>query len=486
MPASDGAKASDAASAGQSPIDRLSPAAPTSAPPTDEELAAPASGLNPADAPTQAGDDPGASERVQRGPVREVALLFLRLGFTAFGGPAAHIAMMREEVVRRRKWISDQRFLDLLGVINLIPGPNSTELAIYLGYLRAGWLGLLVGGVCFIGPAMLIVMTLAWLYVTYGATPQVDWLLYGIKPVIIAIIIQAIWGLGRTALRGALPIVVGLAVFGLYLFGVPALALLFGGAALFGLLRLIERWGRRGSRTGVAASLAAPALPLAYAATGATSAPEATAAGAVGAPTATAKAAAGVGAVGVAGVATAAAPFSYWTLFLTFLKIGAVLYGSGYVLLAFLQGDFVRRLGWLTDKQLLDAVAIGQFTPGPVFTTATFIGYVVGGWQGALLATLAIFLPSFVFVGAIHPLASRLRRWPVTAILLDGLNVAALALMAAVALQLGLNAVVDVVTALLAIAALVILLRVRAFNSAWLIIGGALIGVAAHMVGLAH
>jgi len=432
---------------------------------------------------------PGGADAITRGPVREVALLFLRLGFTAFGGPAAHIAMMRDEVVRRRRWISDQRFLDLLGVINLIPGPNSTEMAIYLGYLRAGWLGLLVGGVCFIGPAMLIVMTLAWLYVTYGALPQADWLLYGIKPVIIAIILQAIWGLGRTALRGALPVVVALAIFGLYLLGVNELALLFGGAALFGLLRLIERWGKRNTGNTIVAAFAAPALPLTRAATGAPSATQATGATAAttaSAGSATAKAAAGVGAIGAAGVATVAAPFSYWTLFLTFLKIGAVLYGSGYVLLAFVQGDFVHRLGWLTDKQLLDAVAIGQFTPGPVFTTATFIGYLVGGWQGALIATLAIFLPSFLFVGAIHPLATRLRRWPVTAILLDGLNVAALALMAAVALQLGVNALVDVVTALLAIAALVILLRFRRLNSVWLIIGGALIGVGAHLAGLAR
>jgi len=432
------------------------------------------------------------ADAITRGPVREVALLFLRLGFTAFGGPAAHIAMMREEVVRRRRWISDQRFLDLMGVINLIPGPNSTEMAIYLGYLRAGWLGLLVGGVCFIGPAMLIVMALAWLYVTYGALPQADWLLYGIKPVIIAIILQAIWGLGRTALRGALPVAVALAIFGLYLVGVNELALLFGGAALFGLLRLIERWGKRAARNGVAAALAAPILPLVRAATGkangagATGATAATGASAAGATGATAKTAAGVGAVAAAGAVAATVPFSYWTLFLTFLKIGAVLYGSGYVLLAFVQGDFVHRLGWLTDKQLLDAVAIGQFTPGPVFTTATFIGYLVGGWQGALIATLAIFLPSFAFVGLIHPLATRLRRWPVTAILLDGLNVAALALMAAVALQLGLNALVDVVTALLAIAALVILLRFRRLNSVWLIIGGALIGVGAHLAGLAR
>jgi len=430
------------------------------------------------------------AEMVRRGALREVALLFLRLGFTAFGGPAAHIALMREEVVRRRRWISDQRFLDLLGLINLIPGPNSTELAIYLGYLRAGWLGLIIAGVCFIGPAMLIVLSLAWAYVTFGSTPQVGWLLYGIKPVIIAIIVQAIWGLSRTALRGVLPVIVALAILALYLLGVNELALLFGGALTFGLIRygqhIMRSRGRRGSGGAATAAslLLTPASLLATMRASVAQMAQATRNTFIGMRATGATMAASTAATATAtALAATATTYDPLTLFLTFLKIGAALYGSGYVILAFLQGDFVDRLHWLTERQLLDAVAIGQFTPGPVFTTATFIGYMVGGWQGALLATLAIFLPSFVYVGAIHPLATRLRRSPITATLLDGLNVAALALMAAVSLQLGLNALIDPLTILLGVASFAILLRFKP-NSAWLVLGGALLGLLARSVKL--
>jgi chromate transporter len=377
-------------------------------------------------------------------PLAEVASLFLRLGFTAFGGPAAHIAMMRREVVERRKWIADARFADLLGVINLIPGPNSTQLAIILGYVRAGWPGLILAGVCFIGPAMLIVLALAAVYVRFGALPEVGWALYGIKPVVVAIIAQALIGLGRTVLHGAWSLAVCLAVAVLYLLGINPLPLLFGFGLLFALARLIAHTR---NRTG-----AGPAAALGPAALARTSS--------------------------AATVAAAAVPFSQATLFLTFLKIGAVLYGSGYVLLAFLRDDFVVRLHWLSDHQLLDAVSIGQFTPGPVFTTATFIGYLVGGWQGALLATLAIFLPSFVFVAIIRGLAPYLRRWTATAALLDGVNAAALGLMAAVLAQLARAALIDVVTWLLALGCLALLLRYK-LNSAWLILAGALVGLLA-------
>ena len=364
----------------------------------------------------------------------EVARLFLTLGTIAFGGPAAHIALMREEVVRRRRWVSDERFLDLLGMTNLIPGPNSTEMAIHLGYVRAGWPGLVLGGACFIVPAMLIVLALAWLYVRYGATPAVGAALYGITPVIIAVVVQALWALGRTAVKGVGLAVVALAILGLALAGVNELALLFGAGALVMLVRAAVP----GAAVVGLAALGAPATALAQAG--------------------------GVGAVSLS------------TLFLTFLKIGSVLYGSGYVLLAFLRNDFVDRLGWLTDRQLLDAVAVGQFTPGPVFTTATFVGYLVGGWPGALLATLAIFLPSFVFVALSHPLLPRIRgsRW--TGGFLDGVNVAALALMAAVTWQLARASIVDVFTALLAVGAAVVLLRTR-LNSAWLVLGGAAAGL---------
>lgn len=388
------------------------------------------------------GEAPASDMRMEQGSLREVAGLFLRLGFTAFGGPAAHIAMMRREVVERRKWLPDERFADLIGLVNLIPGPSSTELAIYLGYLRAGWPGLLLGGVCFIVPAMLIVLALAATYVRFGTLPQVGWALYGVKPVVVAIIAQALLGLSRTVLRGPALIGAGVVVAAMFLAGVNPLPLLLGVGLLFALARLARR-------------------------------PEARAGGAAQ-PLALGRRAGAL----LAAATSAAVPFSQATLFLTFLKIGAVLYGSGYVLLAFLREDFVLRLGWLTDRQLLDAVSVGQFTPGPVFTTATFIGYVVGGLPGALLATLAIFLPGFAFVAAIHHIAGRARQWRFTAGLLDGVNAAALGLMAAVLAQLGRAALVDPLTWVVALASLGVLLRFK-MNSAWLILAGAVIGLVA-------
>lgn len=375
------------------------------------------------------------SSRSSNGALREVALLFLKLGIIGFGGPAAHIAMMRDEVVRRRRWIDDARFLDLLGMTNLIPGPNSTEMAIHLGYVRAGWPGLLLGGACFIVPAMVIVLALAWAYVSYGARPEATAALYGIKPVIIAVVVQAAWGLARTAVKGPLLAMVGVVTLALYAVRVHELVLLLGGGLA---VVLAQRLG--GGRP-------APLVLLATSGAGS--------------------------AVVGAGVAV-----SLTTLFLTFLKIGAVLYGSGYVLLAFLRSDFVERLQWLTDRQLLDAVAIGQFTPGPVFTTATFIGYVVAGWAGGLLATLAIFLPSFVFVALSHPLVPKIRASPAAAAFLDGVNVAALGLMVTVTWQLARSAIVDVTTAVLALVAAVALIVFRV-NSAWLVLGGAVLGVVA-------
>ena len=368
----------------------------------------------------------------------EIARLFLKLGLTAFGGPAAHIAMMRDEVVTRRKWIDDQHFLDLLGATNLIPGPNSTEMAIHIGFVRGGWRGLVVGGACFILPAMLIVMALAWAYDQFGAVPEVDRLLYGVKPVIIAIVVQALWGLGRKAVKGALTAVVGLVALVLYFTGVNEIALLLAGSLFVMLAQNIRRRGARGLFTphGLLAPLGL-SLPA---------------------------------------IAPAALPFSLPILFLTFLKIGAVLYGSGYVLLAFLRADFVVRLGWLTDRQLIDAVAIGQVTPGPVFTTATFIGYVLGRVPGAVLATIGIFLPSFVFVAISNPLIPRIRHSPWAGALLDGVNVASLGLMAAVTLQLGQAALVDPLTMALGLTAAILLFRFKV-NSTWLVLGGALTGL---------
>jgi chromate transporter len=381
-----------------------------------------------------AADDPaGAGRRA------EVVRVFLKLGVIGFGGPAAHIAMMREEVVRRRRWVSDERFLDLLGMTNLIPGPNSTEMAIHLGYVRAGWPGLLLGGACFIVPAVLIVLALAGLYVRYGTTPTAASVLYGVLPVIIAVVAQAMWALGRAAVKGPLLAAIGVAVLALALAGINELVLLFGG----GLALVLVRAGRRRSvsATVLAAVLGLPGVAL-----------------------------------GQAAAAGGGIPLG--TLFVTFVKIGATLYGSGYVLLAFLRNDFVHRLGWLTDRQLLDAVAVGQVTPGPVFTTATFIGYVLAGVAGALLATVAIFLPSFVFVALSQPLLSRIRGSRGAAAFLDGVNVAALGLMAAVTLELARSAIVDRLTGALAVGAGVLLLGTRV-NSAWLIAAGAVVGLAA-------
>lgn len=357
------------------------------------------------------------------------------MGLTAFGGPAAHIAIMHDEVVKRRKWVSEQQFLDLLGATNLIPGPNSTEMAIHLGYVRAGWPGLIAGGVCFIVPAMLIVLALAWLYARVGQLPESGWLLYGVKPVVVAIIVQALWSLGGKALRTIPTIVGALAVGGLYFLGINELVLLFGGGLA---VMLAANFRKLGS-----GAVKALLLPLS-------------------------SAAATIGASG--------APFSLQALFFTFLKIGAVLYGSGYVLVAFLRADLVARYGWMTDAQLMDAIAVGQVTPGPLFTTATFIGYQLGGVPGALLATLGIFLPSFIFVAISNPFIPRMRGSAWFGALLDGVNAAALGLMAAVTWQIGWASLVDPLTIMIAVGSAVLLMRFKV-NSTWLIAGGALIGL---------
>ncbi len=373
--------------------------------------------------------------RVHRTPLRDLVGLFARLGFTAFGGPAVHIAMMRDEVVRKRRWLSDQQFLDLLGAANLIPGPSSTELAIYIGYRQAGAAGLAAAGAAFILPATLIVLACAWAYVTYGALPAAGRVFYGVTPVLIAVIVQALWGLGRTALKDALTAGLAAAVFVLALLNVNVTVLLLAGG---GVVLLVRRagWGPR--RRPLLAAV--PVVPAAAAAAG--------------------------------------APLTLLTLFVTFLKIGAVLFGSGYVLLAFLHGELVERLRWLTDRQLLDAVAVGQFTPGPVFTTATFIGYLLGGIPGAAVATAGIFLPSFVFVAATYPFITPLRQSPWAAAFLDGVNAAAVALMAAVTWHLGRAALVDGLTAAEAALALAVLVRLQV-NSALLILAGGLLGLLA-------
>jgi chromate transporter len=358
-----------------------------------------------------------------RARLRELLFVFGRLGTTAVGGPAVHLAMTRTEVVQRRRWLAEAEYLDLIGMANLVPGPTSTEVAMHVGRVRAGWRGLLVAGVAFILPATLIVVALAWAYDRYGARPAVDDILRGLKPVVLAVVVDALVGFGRTAIRGPFSAVLLVAAAAAHLAGIDELAVLVVAGTVHAL------WARRRSLPG--AALAA-AVPL-------------------------------------------AADPSLWRVAGVFLRIGAVLYGSGYVLLAFLRHDVVDVHGWLTEAQLLDAVAIGQVTPGPVFTTATFVGFLVAGWAGAAVATVAIFLPSFVFVAATGGLVARLRRSPWTAAVLDGVNAAAVGLMAGVCLALGGDAVVDGWTAALAVAALAVLVRFRP-NPAWLLLVGGLLG----------
>lgn len=373
------------------------------------------------------------NRRDKKSSLRSLALLFLKLGTIAFGGPAAHIAMMEDEVVRRRRWMTREEFLDLLGATNLIPGPNSTEMAIHIGHRQAGWAGLVVAGTSFIVPAMLIVTGFAWVYVRYGSVPEVAGILYGIKPVIIAIVVQALWSLGRTALKT--PLLISIAAGGmiLSLLGMNELLILAAGGLVVMAARLTV--GRRHSLF----STTAFAIFLQPAAAAATS-------------------------------------FGLWPLFLFFLKVGAVLYGSGYVLLVFMRADLVERWRWLTESQLLDAIAVGQITPGPVFTTATFIGYVLGGTTGAIVATVGIFLPAFVYVAISGPLIPRIRRSPLAGAFLDGVNAGALSLMFIVTYQLGRAALVDITTVLLALVSGFLLFRFR-INSAWLVLGGAIVGI---------
>lgn len=391
-----------------------------------------------------------------RRELKEVVKLFLRLGFTAFGGPAAHIAMYHHEVVRRRKWLSEEQFLDLLGAANLIPGPNSTEMAIHLGLMRAGWAGFVAAGAAFILPAALIVSLLAEAYVRYGALPAAADLMYAVKPIVIGIILQALWSLRRKALKDGTAWVLGALGLAAYFLQVSPLGVLLG-AGLVGVL--VEAVRQRKLR------IASLVLPLAG--------PLRDAAGAAGSAGTSTASLTGALAAQLPQVSSLPLPLA---LFLIFLKIGAVLYGSGYVLLAFLKADFVLRLGWLTDQQLLDAIAIGQVTPGPVFTTATFIGYVLAGIPGATLATLGIFLPSFAFVALSSRMIPRLRQSPWTAAALDAVNAASLGLMAAVTLDLGRDSLFDPLTVLLAGASLLILVRWQV-NATWLILGGAILGL---------
>ena len=381
--------------------------------------------------------------------LRETARFFLKMGLVAFGGPSAHIAMLEDEVVTRRQWMSREHFLDLVGATNLIPGPNSTEMMMHVGYERHGWVGLATAGSLFVLPAALISGFGAWLYVRYGSLPELSPLLFGIKPAILAVILAAVWRLGKSAVKGWPYVVIGAAVAVAVLLGLnEVLALALG--ALVGTVGLRFRARMEG---------AAGLVPLLIWAQ----------------PTAAGATAAG---------ASAAVPISLGKLALFFFKVGSILYGSGYVLIAFIKGGLVERLGWLTESQLLDAVAFGQVTPGPVLSTATFIGYLVLGAQGAAVATVAIFLPSFFFVALFNPWIPRLRQNPVMASFLDAVNVTAVALMAAVMIQLGVLTLTSGPAWLIALASALAVLKWKV-AAPWLVLGGGVLGYVFYFLGVA-
>jgi chromate transporter len=372
------------------------------------------------------------------GKIGEILRLFLRLGLTAFGGPAAHIGLMQREFVDRRKWITREQFLDLVGACNLLPGPGSTQLAMALGYTRRGWLGLIVAGSCFILPASVATLALAWVYVRYGSLAQVQGLLYGAKPVMIAIILQAVWNLGRTAFRRWQLAIGGLLCFAATLENLPPIAILLA----TGGLALLIAWLRRPRQSALVRGFAWISFG--------------------------------------AGTASAGS-VTLTSLFLVFLKLGVVVFGSGYVLLVFLKADLVDRLHWITRPQLLDAITAGQVTPGPVFATATFLGYLIHGWPGAAIATAAIFLPSFFMAGLVGALAGRIRKSTLAGAFLDGVNAAAVALMASVAITLGRATLLDPWTCGIGLISALLLLRFRV-NATWLILAGAAAGILLHRV----
>ena len=370
----------------------------------------------------------------------EIAQAFLRLGFTGFGGAAAHIAMMEQEFVQRRKWLTREDFVDRVGAVSLLPGPSSTELAIYLGELRGGLAGLLIAGCSFILPSAVMVGFLAWVYQKYGSAPEIGALLYGVKPVVVALIVQAVWSLGRVAVKSKELALLALVVLGLATTQVSAVALLIGTGVAW---VVAERFaGRQASGKSAGAALVQGSA-----------------------------AAASISLPSVVGV------------FLYFLKVGAVLFGSGYVLLAVLRADLVEHLHWLTENQLLDAIAVSQGTPGPFFTVATFVGYVIAGWKGAALATLGMFLPAFVFVAVTARYLPKLRKSPMAGTFLDGVNAAAVALMAFVGWQFARETMLSATPIVMAAVAAVLVMRFRV-NSAWLVLGGALVGMGMRLLHL--
>lgn len=397
--------------------------------------------------------------------LRELAALFLKLGCISFGGPAAHIALMEEEVIRKRQWLTRQQFLDLLGAANLIPGPTSTEMAISVGFVRAGWLGLCVAGASFILPAALITAGFAWAYVHFGALPQAASLLAGIKPAVVAVIAVAISRLCRTAVKDALLAALGALALAAFFLGLNPIAILFGGGVLGMMVKRGSDFLRPGGTRTIAGIFANVFIGL-----GLRSAPRPATWSAL------LRSFSVFGAVSAA-VAPVAAKVSLGRIALFFLKVGAVLYGGGYVLLAFLDQGLVRQHAWLTQHQLLDAVAIGQFTPGPVLSTATFIGYLLGGAPGAAVATVAIFLPSFFYVALLAPVLFKLRQSPWMAAFLDSVNVCAIALMAGVTIRFAQDALRAWPAWVIAVVAASVLLRWK-LSPAWIVLAGGAAGLA--------
>jgi chromate transporter len=373
----------------------------------------------------------------------EIAAAFLRLGFIAFGGAVAHIAIMEEEFVRRRKWLTREEFVDRVGAVNLLPGPSSTEMTIYLGYVRGGFAGLVVAGASFILPSALMMVTFAWIYLRYGSLPQIAGVLWGVKPVVVVLIAQAVWSLGKTVLNSRELMVIAAIVLGLAAKKVSTLPLLIGtGVAWI----VADRFGQKagGSQAAIGA----------------------------------------VSGAGTAVTVVTAAAATIGGVFFYFLKIGALLFGSGYVLLAVLREDLVTRLHWVSESQLMDAVAVSQATPGPFFTVATFLGYVLSGWKGACLATVGMFVPAFVYVAATANFLPRLRKSPTASAFLDGVNTAAVALMAFVGFQFARQSVMSPLAAAIAVASAVLAFRYKV-NSAWLILGGAVVGLVSMIGGWA-
>ena len=368
--------------------------------------------------------------------LREVSALFLKLGFISFGGPAAHIAIMEKEIVTRRKWMTREYFLDLIGATNLIPGPNSTEMAIHCGYERAGWMGLIMAGVCFILPSVLITGILAWFYKEYNSLPAIGEIFYGIKPAVIVIILDAVYKFGKKAVKNWQLGILGIAIVVSAFFGMSEIMLILAAGGLGILFAL-------GFRKNVKSF-----FPLI-----------------------------------VLQVVQKFSAYSSAKLFWVFLKIGCVLFGSGYVLFAYLDDELIHKLGWLTRHQLMDAIAVGQFTPGPVLSVSTFIGYQLNGISGALLATVAIFLPSFVFVRLLNPIMPKLRKSAYASSFIDFVNVAAVAIMLAVAIKMGQDCLVDWKTWGIAIVAGACLFFIKNLNSMWVISGAALAGYLLHFVG---